>query len=779
MLNYKPAKNLNIQGIQSDSDLYTLGVQYQLSFHSARETAPAADVKVKKPKPLLIDNIQIDGEPVLTLPVIMKQIKQKPGRVFSFSQFQQDSEKLRSLYRENDYLSVKISAEYYPADGKVTLIYRIFAGAKVFLGFPGEGIHRSLRKKCAERWMEGQFDAARANNVMGELTQFFYRKKYYQAQVSFDRVVEEHRLFYFFSINKGMKFNRIEVDFTGNRHIPDNKILRELKKWRMDVQLFSDPDQVRKKIENYYTHMGFLNAQVSLPDVSLDPGKETAVVRFAIKENALFRVGKISFSGSTVLSERELLDLTRLKKDMPVARSLENDPVEIIEAHYRKNGFNQIQVSQKSVLTTASGRKDIVFTIVEGFQGVVQAIKIIGNKKTRESVILRELTFKVGDTIDFIQINKSRMKLYDLGIFALVDFEWLAAEESPQRFTDPTEATAERQKKYFQVLITVNESPDYHVKIGGQYDSDSKIAARVEAENRNLFGLGHSLGAGFQMNSKETDLRGYYRLPYLLFNKVNTIITAFSTKKEESLFSNSRLGLTLQQQVNFGKTSIFSLNYTREKTTFITNQDPNASPQRANVAHVTFGYFDDRRDNIFNPNKGFSLSASVQGATRFLGSDYAFIRYSGQFDFYLRAIPHLTWATSFSFGLVDAPGHNLSLAEKFFASGRGVIRGFTADEIGPVEAGTGKASGGDAILIFRQELRWQILSMISVAAFSDWGNVFVKSADFSITKLRKSAGIGVRFHFQPMLFRLDWGIKLDPRPGEGRSLFYFGIGHVF
>jgi outer membrane protein insertion porin family len=281
------------------------------------------------------------------------------------------------------------------------------------------------------------------------------------------------------------------------------------------------------------------------------------------------------------------------------------------------------------------------------------------------------------------------------------------------------------------------------------------------------------------LDSKETDLRAYYRFPFLLIKKVNTIISAFSNKKEVSLFTNNRQGLTIQEQANVGKTSIFSVNYTWEKTAFFISQDPSAFAQRANVAHVTFGYYDDKRDNIFNPGKGFSVSASIQNAAKFLGSDYAFIRYSGQFDFYLRAAPHLTWATSLSAGLVDAPGHSLSLAEKFFASGRGVIRGFTENEIGPVEGIAGKAIGGDAILIFRQELRWQLLPLISVVGFSDWGNVFAQRSDFDIAKVRKSAGIGIRVHLQPLLLRFDWGIKLDRRPGETRSLFYFGIGHIF
>ncbi|MBU4405367.1 MAG: translocation/assembly module TamB domain-containing protein [Acidobacteria bacterium] len=779
MLNYKPVKSLNFQGIQSNTDLYTMGVQYQLRFHSVKEAIKNADSNVEKLKPLHIEKIQIEGDPVLALPAIMKRIKQKPGHVFSFIKFQEDEEHIRRLYQKNDYLSVKISANYYPGKGGVKLVYRIAAGPKVFLRFLAVGMTKSLRKKCTKQWLQGQFDAQRVSNVIGELTQFFYRKKYYLVKVSSNRVEKDHELIYFFSIKKGIEFNHIEYDFKGNRQVADKEILRELKNLRRDGRLFSESDEVRSKLEKYYKKNGFLNVKISPPQVSFHDLERTAVIRFHIDENILFRINRISFSGSQIVPEPELMDLLKLQEGAPIFTLQANDPTAKIEEYYRKKGFNQVQVALKSVLAVDKGLVNLEFAISEGAQGLISEIKIIGNKDTRESVIVRELTFKVGDIVDFYEINRSRKKLYDLGIFDLVDFELTAAGAMTPQSAHLEETKDDEQKKYFQVQIKVEESPVYRLKVGGQYDTDSQFAARLEGEHRNLFGAAHSIGAGFQWGSKETDVRGYYRFPYLLFNKVNTIVSLFSNKKEESSFRNDRQGLTVQQQVNLWKSSIFSWNYTWEKSITFNNQDHGMAAQSADVAHVTFGYYDDKRDNIFNPSKGFFISSSIQHAAKILGSDYSFIRYSGQFDFYKRLMPHLTWATSLGVGLVNELGQELSLAEKFFASGRSVIRGFTSNEVGPVNAINGQASGGDALLIFRQELRWQILPLISVVTFTDWGNVFARAADYNIFKLRKSAGIGVRFHLQPLLIRFDWGMKLDRRSGEKHSSFYFGVGHIF
>ena len=779
VLNYKPLKSLNFQGVKSSTDLYTLGVQYRLSFHSVGGAPPPADIQVKKPGPLRIEEIRIEGDALLARPLIMKRIRQKVGGVFSFAKFREGIERIRGLYLKEDYLSARISANYYPAEGGVTLVYQIAPGKKVFLNFLGAGITRSLREECSRQWLAGQFDARRVSNVSRELTRFFIGKKYYQVKVSFRQVEKDQESLVYFFITKGRKFSRIVYDLTGNRQVAEKEIVRELKNQRLEALLFSDPGEVRKKLEGYYRDKGFLKAAISLPQVSFRDQEETAVIRIHVDENALFRIRKVSFSGNTVVSGNELANLTQLKKGSPISELQAQEPMAKIGETYRKKGFNQVELTLKSVLAEEQGQADIEFVISEGVQGVIREITISGNRETRGSVILRELTFKAGDRVDFYEINRSRKKLYDLGIFDLVDFELTAADDVPVQPGTPAGSAAGGQKKYFQLQIKVRESPVYHLRGGGQYDTDSQLALRFEGENSNLFGLAHSIGAGFQWSGKEIDVRGYYRLPYLFFNKGNTIVTAFANQKEESSFRDDRQGFTVQQQVLLGKTRILSLNYTRERSEMTNLLVPGSPTVKADVAHVTLGYYHDRRDNIFNPARGFLLSSSIQHAARFMGSDYPFTRYSGQINLYLRAAPHLTWATSLGIGLVNEPGQELSLAEKYFASGRGTIRGFDANEVGPVDAATGQAIGGDAILIFRQELRWQVLPLISVVGFSDCGNLFVQGVDHNIFKLRKSAGIGVRFHLQPLLIRLDWGMKLDRRPGEKHSTLYFGIGHIF
>ena len=77
------------------------------------------------------------------------------------------------------------------------------------------------------------------------------------------------------------------------------------------------------------------------------------------------------------------------------------------------------------------------------------------------------------------------------------------------------------------------------------------------------------------------------------------------------------------------------------------------------------------------------------------------------------------------------------------------------------------------------ELRFDASKRISLAAFSDFGNVYPFVSDIDLDDLRASAGGGVRLKspFGPV--RLDWARLLDPRPGESTSRFHLTVGHAF
>jgi outer membrane translocation and assembly module TamA len=71
------------------------------------------------------------------------------------------------------------------------------------------------------------------------------------------------------------------------------------------------------------------------------------------------------------------------------------------------------------------------------------------------------------------------------------------------------------------------------------------------------------------------------------------------------------------------------------------------------------------------------------------------------------------------------------------------------------------------------------VSIVDGVGFLDIGGVVDRVIDFRIPDLRQTGGVGVRLRTRWVLIRGDYGIVLDPRPGETRSRFYFSIGQAF
>ena len=105
------------------------------------------------------------------------------------------------------------------------------------------------------------------------------------------------------------------------------------------------------------------------------------------------------------------------------------------------------------------------------------------------------------------------------------------------------------------------------------------------------------------------------------------------------------------------------------------------------------------------------------------------------------------------------------------------MRGFAQNAVGPI--GLDRIpDGGNALFILNNELRAPLFGRFDGVVFTDIGNVFPLISDISFD-LRQSAGVGLRVRTAWFLLRGDYGVVLDPRPGEKRSRFYFSIGQAF
>jgi len=66
-----------------------------------------------------------------------------------------------------------------------------------------------------------------------------------------------------------------------------------------------------------------------------------------------------------------------------------------------------------------------------------------------------------------------------------------------------------------------------------------------------------------------------------------------------------------------------------------------------------------------------------------------------------------------------------------------------------------------------------------VAFFFDVGNVYGFSTSFDLTDLRYGPGAGIRWQSPFGPIRVDYGLNVAPKPGEGPGAFQFSVGSPF
>ena len=91
----------------------------------------------------------------------------------------------------------------------------------------------------------------------------------------------------------------------------------------------------------------------------------------------------------------------------------------------------------------------------------------------------------------------------------------------------------------------------------------------------------------------------------------------------------------------------------------------------------------------------------------------------------------------------------------------------------------GDPTGGEAVVVINQELRYQHPATgLGIGIFYDVGNVFPTVGEMTL-ELRHTLGAGVRYVSPVGLLRLDLGWLVDAREDESSTRWHFSIGQAF
>jgi outer membrane protein assembly complex protein YaeT len=782
---YSIARRFTTQATKQQDNSYRLELNHNLLFggpSSTRQTR-ATEHTFK------IGEIKFEGGEPFPDKTLLDGFKLKTGQKYDFQKVQKGLDRLHDFYARERRLETNIHLHRETLDKTVNLNLSIDRGPVVDFSFEGLPLNENTREAVRNAWREGAFDIERIDEALRAIRLPLLQAGFLQAEIVHKTESENDQKTIHFKITPGVRYAKIPIVFEGASGISAAELSTALNQANLLLDLYANPQKVADYLNRLYRERGYLQANVSLPSAKLDPQTGTGKTILQIREGPLFTIGDLGFSGHHAFNYDELWSAIPTSSGSSYDPNTLQDSIKDLENLYRGKGYNEVSVTFRVVLDPTAARANLTFYIVERRQSIIRNIAIEGNQKTSQDFVRRQLAFGTGDALDFAKIDETRRRLYSSGVYSSVDFQ---TEEMSA--TEP-----DARKKDMRVKIRVRETRPYRLQYGLFYDTERGPGGILELENRNFLGRALNLGFKGRYDSDLQEARLYFSQPFVTNIHLKTDASAFIQSENRPAFSANRIGFSLFQQRNLPKDYRLDYGYRYDHVRWNgLPPDPTLFQASVPVARLVLTLSRDKRDSVLDATRGEFSSHSLEFGPEFLGSEIGFIRYYGQYFRYVAldkfllkkpsekdkksAPKKLIYAGAIRLGLTSAfEGGSVISPERFFAGGGTTMRGFEQDMLGPTETladGTVRPTGGEALFLFNNEIRFPIFGILHGVGFFDIGNVYQRISDFDFT-MRKSAGVGLRLKIKFIPLRFDYGLKLDRKPGESRGAFFFSIGQAF
>lgn len=800
------------------------------------------------PKVARVD-IQHVGPLNVSEDLIRANIRVRPGDTYQPTAVDDD---VRNLYATGQFYNVRVTATR-TNENELVLTYVVQAKPRLtdikFTGNKKFSASR-LKKKVTSKVGE-PLDERKLFTDSQAIQELYQKSGYPRTTVKYVVNVDEAagRGTATFEITESPKIKIARVEFVGAQAFPQKRLRREVKTRKRG--LFSwitgrgvlKPDELeqdRDRLAEFYRDRGYIDFDVTNVETEQISPKEM-VVRFHLFEGQPYKLGAVTFSGTTLLPTNAVqpdFKPGRPPKD-PAARrvwaeaanlhrafvmkpgmvftpkGLERD-TEAVENFYGARGHIDVapgtgNLRVKRLANTQTRTMDLEFNINEGQPAYVEKIEIRGNTKTKDHVIRRELALAPGELFDMVRVKVSQRRLEGLNYFEKVDLR-------------PEDTTIPNRKN---LVVDVEEKPTGSVSVGAGFSSVDAIVGFVEFSQGNfdLFnpptftGGGQKFRLRVQLGTRRQDYIVSFIEPWFLGRKLALGVDLYhrdlNFQSVGNLYDERRTGARLSlTRALWSDFFIGSIYYNIESVGIQLDNSLHGPmlvreelPGRGQIIHVIpanapqallneagdsllsrvgVGLAYDTRNSTRLPDAGQRTELSVEFTGGPLGGDHEFYKTELRTAWYFRGLRkgHVLELVG-RIGFADSlGGRDVPFYERYYLGGLYSLRGFRYRGVSPREPGFDEPVGGNSYWFGSAEYSIPIIQKEKVgglrfALFYDIGSVAADSYDLNVSDFSDNWGIGLRLDLPIGPLRLDYGVPIHhDRFNSGSGRFQFGVGYT-
>lgn len=579
--------------------------------------------------------------------------------------------------------------------------------------------------------------------------------------------LDQNRADLVFEIDEGPLTKVEKINFIGNR-VESDSDLRDVVRTKETAfyRFFSsddtyDPDRVtfdRELLRQHYLNSGYADFRVISAVAELTHDRSAFFLTFTVEEGERYKFGTSDIAvGIRGINGDNLAKLIEYETDDWYDNRKIDKSVEDLTDEVGTLGFAFVEVRPRVNRDRGSQTINITFDISEGPRVFVERIEIVGNVRTSDKVIRREIQVAEGDAFNAAKIRRSRKRIRDLDYFSKVDIENIPGSAEDK-------AT---------IKVEVEEKSTGSLNIGVGFATDSGPLIDLGVTERNLLGRGQRISLNTSLAAEKTTFNLGFTEPYFLDREVAAGFDVFHTDtdlQDTRSLDTRRTGAGLRLGYPLSEDLRQSLQYTFEYAE-VKNVSFNASElikaQERERYVSKFGHMleYDLRDSRLAPTEGFVARmrnelAGLGGTVRFLKNTLQAAQYYSPAKDWVLSV---TGRAGFIYGLSE----DVQISDRFFLGGEN-LRGFATAGAGPRDTATDDALGGE--WIYNASLQMQ-LPLGLPKEFGLIGRVFTdmgSTSDISPSNsnvadsgnIRASAGVGFGWisPFGPV--NVDFGVPL-------------------
>ena len=804
------------------------------SLPAAPDAAPAAAL----PGSFTVSDIRIDGLQRISAGTVFTYLPIERGDSIDQGRA---AEAIRALYKTGFFEDVRLDRQgdilvvtvvERPAINKLTLVgNKDIKTADLMKGLADIGL------------TEGEtFDRMNLDRVTQELTRQYNNRGKYNVQITPTVArLDRNRVDVTIDVKEGKAAKIRHVNLIGNEKFDQETITNN---WESSegswLSWYKNDDQYSReklsgdleKLNAFYLDRGYVDFSLNSTQVEISPDKRDMFITAGLSEGEQYKVSDVEVTGDTVLPKKQIENRVLVRKGQVFSRRLLDRTSDAISLTLSNIGYAFAKVDIVPEVNRTDRTVGITLNVIPGPRVTIRRVEFKGNTRTSDEVLRREMRQFEGSWYSQAALDRSKIRLQQLGYFETVDVENIPVPGSNDQM---------------DVVYTVKETTSGSFMFGVGYSQLSGINTSVQLSENNFLGTGNRVSVAAQRSTYQKRYDFSFTNPYFTdegmslgynlwwreFDYSNFNVAQYSTN---SGAAQAVLGLPITEWDTVSALIGIDSN---EILAFPGSTPPEIIDYIDAIGNRTFhtwrtqlAWARDTRNDYFMPSVGTYQRISAEIALPGSTAEYYKLEY--EYSRYWPVSPWLILRTAASLGYGDSYGDPVSRAicytaptppttgnpnppappppsdpcisgtspdyvktvtadglpffENFYAGGissSGRVRGFVDNTLGPRTGsafGFSRPIGGSVKTVGSLELFFPRLfdtPAARISAFVDFGNVYKDWASLDAGELRASTGVALLWRSPMGPISISYAIPLRTQPFDETERLQFSFGGQF